>query len=70
VRYLILSLIILLVGCDQPGRYQITATRGSTADDDRVWVLDTKTGRVSMCYEHAAAINCLRSSALPPQKGQ
>jgi hypothetical protein len=68
VRYLLLSLMLVLGGCDRPGRYQIEATRGSTPDDDRVWVLDTKTGRVSLCYEHAGAVNCLRTSAVAQQK--
>lgn len=70
MRYLFLALVIVLAGCDQPGRYQIEATKGSTPDDDRAWVLDTKTGRVSLCYEHAGAVKCLHTSAVPPQKDE
>lgn len=68
MRYFFLSLLLILGGCDQPGRYQIEATKGSTTEEERVWVLDTKTGRLSLCYEHAAAIKCLRSNVVPPQK--
>ena len=70
VRYLFLGLMIVLTGCDQSGRYQIEATKGSTPADDRVWVLDTKTGRVSLCYEHAGAVKCLHTSAVPQQKDE
>jgi hypothetical protein len=59
-----------LAGCDQPGRYQITAAKGSTPEEERVWVLDTKTGRVSLCFEHAGAVKCLHASAIPPQKDE
>jgi len=62
--------MVVLAGCDHAGRYQLAATRGSTSEDDRVWVLDTKTGRVSLCYEHAATVKCLRSSAVALQKDE
>ena len=62
--------MLAIAGCEQPGRYQIAATTGSTSEDDRVWVVDTKTGRVSLCYEHAAAVKCLHASAVAPQKDE
>jgi hypothetical protein len=70
VRYLSTIILMILVGCDQPGRYQIAASKASTPEDDRAWVLDTKTGRVALCYEHAAAVKCLHASAIPPQKDE
>ena len=68
MRFLPTILLVLLVGCDQTGRYQITAAKGSTPEDDRAWILDTKTGRVTLCYEHAATVKCLHASAIPAQK--
>lgn len=68
MRFLSIILLMTLVGCDQTGRYQITATKGSTPEDERAWVLDTKTGRVTLCYEHTATVKCLHASAIPPQK--
>lgn len=67
---LAITLVLLaLTGCDAPGRYQIAAAGGSNAEEDRVWVLDTATGRVSLCYETAARIGCLEESWAPgPQK--
>jgi len=70
MRFLFLALLTVLGGCDQTPRYQIEATKGSTPEDDRAWVLDTKTGRVSLCYEHVGAVRCLQSSAVPPKNDE
>jgi len=67
MRYIGFAFIIVLSGCDQPGRYQIEAAKGSTQAEDRVWILDTKTGQVSLCFEHGGAIKCLKESAIPPK---
>lgn len=70
MRYIFFAGLLLLGGCEQPGRFQIEASKGSTPEDDRAWVLDTKTGRVSLCYEHAGAVKCLHTSSVPPQKDE
>ncbi len=70
MRYFCITILLVLGGCDQRGRYQIEATTGSTPNDDRVWVLDTKTGRVSLCYEDPGAVKCLQASAIPSQKNE
>lgn len=60
MRYLVI--LLLLSGCDnfeQRGRYQMVVAGGSTTTEDRVWVMDTTNGRVSLCYETAAKIGCL-----------
>lgn len=59
---------MILFGCDQSGWYQIAASKVSIPEVDRVWILDTITGRVVLCYEHAAAVRYLHASAIPPQK--
>lgn len=53
--------VVALAGC----RYQLEVAGGSTMAEDRVWVLDTFTGRVSLCYETAARIGCLEPNSAP-----
>lgn len=67
MKIFLLVVGLLLSGCDAQGKYQIVAAKGSTADEDRVWILDTVTGRVSLCYESAAQIKCLGQSETPKQ---
>lgn len=59
------SLLLAVSGCDKHGRYQIVAARGSNAQEDRVWMVDTDTGRVSLCYETSAHVACLEQSEAP-----
>ncbi|WER48609.1 hypothetical protein CupriaWKF_27960 [Cupriavidus sp. WKF15] len=40
------------------------------AQEDRVWVVDTESGRVSLCFEAAARIRCLPQSGPPGQPGK
>ena len=69
MRFIIVLILFALTGCDAHGRYQIVSAGGSSIEEDRVWVLDTATGRVSLCYESAARIACLEQSSEPePQK--
>ena len=56
----IVLLALLMCGCDQAGRYQAVPAAGSKTGEERVWIVDTKTGASRLCYESAAAINCLR----------
>lgn len=71
IRIAIACCLLLTVGgCDKHGRYQIVATHGSTAQEDRVWVVDTESGRVSLCFEASARINCLPQSEAPGQQGK
>ena len=58
----ILLILVALAGCEERGRYEIRAAGGSTANEDRVWVLDTATGKVSLCFESAAKIRCLEET--------
>lgn len=62
-------LLALLAGCNQASsRYQMVAAQGGNPSESKVWVLDTVTGKVSLCYENAAVINCLApSSRFPAQ---
>lgn len=62
MKFLILPVLLSLTGCDLQGKYQIVAAIGSNANEDRAWVLDTKTGQVNLCYESAAHIKCLEQS--------
>lgn len=62
MKLLIILLLLSLVGCDFQSKYQIVAAMGSSANEDRAWVLDTKTGQVSLCYESAAHIKCLEQT--------
>lgn len=59
-----------LAGCDQwqADRYQIVAAPSTR--EDKVWLLDTRTGRVRLCFESAAAIRCVEPSVgfTEPQK--
>lgn len=56
-------LLVFLAGCSQSdGRYQMVAAQGGIPSEIKVWVLDTVSGKVSLCYETAATINCLPPS--------
>ncbi len=68
MKVAIVLTLLALTGCDAPGRYQIAVAKGSSMQEDRVWVLDTATGRVSLCYETAARIGCLEESWAPGPK--
>jgi hypothetical protein len=63
-------LLLTLSGCDRSPRYQIAPAHGSNAQEDRVWVLDTESGRVSLCYEASARIACLPQSEPPGEKAK
>jgi hypothetical protein len=65
MRMIVLMLMaMVLVGCDQTkGQFQIVAAPASPNHEDKVWILDTRTGRVSLCYETAARIKCLEPSS-------
>lgn len=56
------SLLAALSGCDKSPWYQMAAAHGSSGQEDRVWVLDTESGRVSLCYEASARIACVPQS--------
>ena len=62
VRVGLLLILVALAGCEERGRYEIRATGGSTPNEDRVWVLDTATGKINLCFESAAAIRCLEEA--------
>lgn len=64
MKFIYILVLLTLAGCDVPGRYQIAVVGHTSTDEDRVWVIDTKTGGVSLCYESAAQIHCLKSE--PP----
>ena len=55
-------MLVALAGCEERARYEIKATGGSTANEDRVWVLDTATGKITLCFESAAKIRCLEET--------
>ena len=58
---LTLAAVTLCAGCDQPARYQAVPATGSPASEERVWIIDTKTGAASLCFESAAKISCLQA---------
>lgn len=62
MRYAIILFAFLIGGCEKADRYQIVAAKGSTPEEDRAWVLNSETGKVSLCYEHLAEVKCLRQS--------
>lgn len=62
---LFVLLATLLAGCEKAeseGRFRMTAFQGNTENDDRVWLLDTLTGRVSLCSKNTQGIGCLDSN--------
>lgn len=64
-------LLALLTGCNQAGsRYQMVVAQGGNTTESKVWVLDTVTGRVNLCYElgFPAVINCLVPSNRFPEQ--
>lgn len=60
-------LLVALAGCERQGRYQAVAAHGSTAQEDRVWLVDTEAGRVSLCYEASGRVSCLPQSEAPSE---
>jgi hypothetical protein len=55
--------LILLAGCNRADeRYQMVAAQGGSPTEIKVWVLDTVTGKVNLCFETAATIKCLSPS--------
>lgn len=61
-------LCLLLCGCDQTpfqskGRFQMVGIPLSPNHEDKVWVLDTATGSLRLCYEMNAAVKCLSPTA-------
>lgn len=58
----LMLMLVALAGCEQRGRYEIKAAGGSTPIEDRVWVLDTATGKISLCFESAAKLRCLEEA--------
>lgn len=71
--FVALVCLFAIAGCDftdKPlSKYQMVAAKGSTPQEDRAWVLDTTTGRLSLCYESAAQLKCLdQGSALVAPK--
>ena len=62
VRVGLLLMLVALAGCEERGRYEMRTAGGSTPNEDRVWVLDTATGKISLCFESAAKIRCLEES--------
>jgi hypothetical protein len=70
MRLAIVLLLMVFVGCDQEkGRYQMQAIH-SNPDEDKVWILDTVTGRVMLCYETAARVGCLEPGWKFPEQGR
>lgn len=63
-------LVLTLAACEKHGRYQIVAAHGSPAQEERVWVLDTESGKVSLCFETSAHIDCLSQSESPGQRAK
>jgi hypothetical protein len=59
------ALLVALAGCDSQSRYEMQAAHGSTPEEDRVWILDTFTRQVSLCYESAATVKWLAQSSAP-----
>ena len=62
VRVGLMLILVALAGCEERGRYEIKAAGGSTPNEDRVWVLDTATGKISLCFESAAKIRWLEET--------
>ena len=66
---IILTLLFAITGCDlsdkPQAKYQVVAAKGSTPNEDRAWVLDTVSGRLSLCYETAATVKCLDQATAP-----
>jgi|KBSMisStandDraft_5_1062788.scaffolds.fasta_scaffold50432_6 hypothetical protein len=68
MRPLLIFLVTLIAGCDDAKeRFRMIPTQPSPSHEDKVWVLDTKTGRVRLCYESGAIIKCLEPSTKFPE---
>jgi hypothetical protein len=58
---LAMAIALMLVGCDNAGRYQI-----ATATANNVWRVDTKTGEVSYCGFVEGKVGCATTLAGVP----
>ena len=70
VKIGVISLLcLLLCGCDSgawpvsKGRFQMIGIAHSPNYEDKVWLLDTSTGALRLCYETAAIVKCLAPTA-------
>jgi len=63
MRLMIALVCIVLCGCEGHGRYQAVPAGGGNGAEEKVWIIDTKTGAARLCYESAAAISCLAPGA-------
>jgi hypothetical protein len=69
MKVFLLIFCLALAACDQiGGRYQMQPVQTGPNHEDKVWILDTHTGAVRMCYETAAIIKCLAPGAPFPKQ--
>jgi hypothetical protein len=41
------------------GRYSLSPVSPGNPNEDKTWLLDRLTGKLTLCYENAASVRCL-----------
>lgn len=62
VGWAVLGAALFLGGCDNEDVGRYTMTRKS---DTQVWVLDTKTGEITLCWEAPLGASCQYATNFP-----